>query len=439
MTTSDNTKRTRARLAVRAACAAAAAWVAAAAVTATNASAAEPTRTGTQDRIGVQAAGGGLDYVAMGSSFAAGPGIPPVQDSPGASACSRSVNNYPSIVARDLGADLTDVTCSGATTANILTTSQNGQPPQVQAVTSDTRVVTVTIGGNDVNYLGSINVYSCQTSGGTNCGSVDRNKIEQTFTELPGRIANVVDAVHDRAPQAHVYLVTYFTILPDAGVCPDVPLTDEQAAYERSIASRLADATAAAASSTGATLVDLAGASRGHDACSADPWVESFRPASGRATYHPNEAGMRAAAALVESALAAAGETRAATFRSGIEGKCLDVRNSGTADGTPVQLWTCNGTDAQRWTYVPEAGGTLRAFGKCLDVTGNGTANGSKVQLWPCNGGGAQLWVPGPDGSLVNPQSGRCLDDPASTTQDGTQLQIWDCNGSNAQRWTPTA
>jgi len=436
VTTPNSTKRPRARLAVRAACAVAAAFVAAAAGTAANAAAAEPAQKQAQPRV--QAAGGGLNYVAMGSSFAAGPGIPPVQTSPGASACSRSVNNYPSIVARDLGANLTDVTCSGATTANVLTTSQAGLPPQVEAVGPDTRTVTVTIGGNDVNYLGSINVYSCQTSGGTNCGSVDRNKIEQAFTELQGRIANVVNAVHQRAPQAHVYLVSYFTILPDAGVCPNVPLTDEQASYERSIASRLAGATAAAASSTGATLVDLAGASRGHDACSASPWVESYRPPAGRATYHPNEAGMRAAADLVESALAAAGETRTATFRSAIEGKCIDVRNSGTADGTIVQLWTCNGTDAQRWTYVPDAGGTLRAFGKCLDVTANGTANGSKVQLWPCNGGGAQLWVPGPNGSLVNPQSGRCLDDPASTTQDGTQLQIWDCNGADAQRWTPT-
>ncbi len=181
------------------------------------------------------------------------------------------------------------------------------------------------------------------------------------------------------------------------------PLTDEQAAYERSIAARLAAATADAAAATGATLVDLAGASRGHDACSADPWVESYRPEQGRSTYHPNEAGMRAAADLVQSAPASGGVTRTAAFRSGIPGKCVDVRDANSADGTPVQLYTCNGTAAQRWTYVPGEGGTLRALGRCLDVSGGGTANGTKVQLWQCNGTGAQRWITGPASSLINP------------------------------------
>ena len=413
-----------------------AACVAAVAATTSTASAQETVRVRAEPQLA--AAAPGLGYVALGSSFAAGPGIPPAQESGGASACARSAGNYPSIVAREVGAVLTDVSCSGATTAHVLTASQSGQPPQVQAVTAAARMVTVTIGGNDVNYLGSINIYSCQTSGGTNCGTVDRNAINQAFPALPGRIENVVEAIRGAAPQAHVYLVNYFTLLPASGVCANVPLTDDQAAFERGIASRVEQATAAAAVATGATLVDLAAASRGHDACSAQPWVESYRPAAGRSTYHPNEAGMRAAATLVQSALEANGQTDTLTFRSGIAGKCLDVRNSGTADGTPVQLYSCNGTGAQRWTYAPGAGGTLRALGRCLDVSGGGTANRTKVQLWPCNGTGAQRWVTGPDSSLINPQSGRCLDDPGSSTVDGTQLQIYDCNGAAAQRWTPT-
>ncbi|WP_443072884.1 ricin-type beta-trefoil lectin domain protein [Streptomyces sp. S465] len=421
----------RTRIALAAACAAAVA------ATASTGSAQGTTQARPEPHLA--AVTSGLGYVATGSSFAAGPGIPPAQDGGGAATCARSAANYPSIVARDLGADLTDVSCSGATTANVLITSQSGQPPQVQAVTAETRVVTVTIGGNDVNYLGSINTYSCQTGGGTSCGTVDRDAINQTFPALAGRIENVVEAIRGAAPQAHVYLVNYFTLLPASGVCPNVPLTDDQAAFERGIASRLAEATATAAAATGATLVDLAAASRGHDACSASPWVESYRPAAGRSTYHPNGAGMRAAATLVQSAMESSGQTDTVTFRSGIAGKCVDVRNSGTADGTPVQLYSCNGTDAQRWTYVPGAGGTLRALGRCLDVSSGGTANRTRVQLWPCNGTGAQRWVTGPDSSLVNPQSGRCLDDPGSSTVDGTQLQIYDCNGAAAQRWTPAA
>ncbi|MFD7505880.1 GDSL-type esterase/lipase family protein [Streptomyces sp. NPDC059850] len=250
-------------------------------------------------------AGAGLEYVAMGSSFAAGPGIPPGQPGGGATACGRSVNNYPSIVARDTGAHLTDVTCSGATTANILNRGQSGQPPQIDAVTSTTRLVTITIGGNDVNYLGSLGAYSCQTGGGTNCGTVDQSAIDQTFGLLTDRLKNVVNAVHGIAPDADIYLVNYFTLLPDAGTCAGAPLTTDQAAFERGVASRLANATASAAEGTGATLIDLAAASRSHDACSPDPWVEAYRPAAGRVAYHPNENGMRAAARLVKSALKA--------------------------------------------------------------------------------------------------------------------------------------
>ncbi|WP_231956944.1 MULTISPECIES: SGNH/GDSL hydrolase family protein [unclassified Actinoplanes] len=380
----------------------------------------------------------GLHYVAIGSSFAAGPGISPVQSSTGAAACARSSNNYASVVARDLGADLTDVSCSGATTANVLTTSQNGLPPQIQAVTSATDVVTITVGGNDVDYLGSMGAYTCQNDGGSTCASVDRAAIDKAFADEPARLQNVVNAVHSAAPQAQVYLVNYFTILPDSGTCSGVPLTADQVAYERSIATRLAAATATAASAAGATLVDVAAASHGHDACAADPWVENGHPPTGRTQYHPNATGMRNAAQVIEAALAARGQVRAAEFRSGIAGKCVDVAGAGTADGTPVQLYTCNGTVAQRWTFTPGAGGSLRVLGKCLDISNGGTANSTRVQLWTCNGTGAQRWTLGAGSSLVNPQSGRCLDDPGGSTSDGNQLQIFDCNATVAQQWTPT-
>ncbi|GIF70011.1 hypothetical protein Ais01nite_80460 [Asanoa ishikariensis] len=114
--------------------------------------------------------------------------------------------------------------------------------------------------------------------------------------------------------------------------------------------------------------------------------------------------------------------------------KCLDINASGTADGTKIQIWGCNGTGAQRWTIG--ADGTVRGLGKCLDVRSSGTANGTVVQLWGCNGTGAQVWSAGANGSLVNPQSGRCLDVAGGGTADGTQIQIWDCAGVANQRWT---
>jgi ricin-type beta-trefoil lectin protein len=119
---------------------------------------------------------------------------------------------------------------------------------------------------------------------------------------------------------------------------------------------------------------------------------------------------------------------------TGNGGKCVDVQGAGTADGTHVQLFTCNGTGAQSWTWNT-GDNTIRALGKCIDVTSAGTANGTKVQLFTCNGTGAQVWQSRSDGSLFNPNSGRCLDDPGANTADGTQLQIFDCNGTAAQVW----
>lgn len=119
--------------------------------------------------------------------------------------------------------------------------------------------------------------------------------------------------------------------------------------------------------------------------------------------------------------------------RSGIVGKCLDVRNGSGTDGTPVQIYTCNNAGGQNWTAYSD--GTLRAVGKCLDATARGTANGTKIEIWTCNGGANQVWQTS-NGGYRNPVSGRCLDDPASSTTDGTQLQLWDCNGQANQQWT---
>ncbi|GEL96110.1 hypothetical protein CCO02nite_27680 [Cellulomonas composti] len=148
-----------------------------------------------------------------------------------------------------------------------------------------------------------------------------------------------------------------------------------------------------------------------------------------------NDASPTSAALVIEPFNGGGGSTPATgkALRNA-NGKCLDNNAQGTGNGNRIQIWDCNGTVAQQWTYV-EAGSTLRVQGKCLDVAGGGTANGTKVQLWDCNGTGAQVFIR-QNGGYYNPQSGRCLDDPAASTTNGTQSQIWDCNGTSAQRWT---
>ncbi|MEU9294209.1 lectin [Streptomyces sp. NPDC048266] len=117
----------------------------------------------------------------------------------------------------------------------------------------------------------------------------------------------------------------------------------------------------------------------------------------------------------------------------GVGGKCLDVDNAQTADGTKIQLWTCNGTVAQRWTVPGD--GTLRVLGKCLDVSDGGSADGTRVQLWTCNGTAAQTWSPQSDGTVRNPRSGKCLDASGGTWNDGTAVHLWTCHTGANQKW----
>jgi hypothetical protein len=115
-------------------------------------------------------------------------------------------------------------------------------------------------------------------------------------------------------------------------------------------------------------------------------------------------------------------------------GKCVDDRDSNTSDYNPVQVYTCNGTDAQKWTEVPD--GTLQVFGDCMDVHASGTTSGTLVDLYTCNGTGAQIWEQNSAGELVNPESGLCLTDSSGDGTNSTQLTIATCTGDTGQIWT---
>jgi beta-glucanase (GH16 family) len=117
---------------------------------------------------------------------------------------------------------------------------------------------------------------------------------------------------------------------------------------------------------------------------------------------------------------------------AGFGGKCVDVAAANSANGTKVQLYTCNGTNAQKWTVRSD--GTVRALGKCLDVAAANSANSTKVQLYDCNGTNAQKWTIGSDGTIR--ALGKCLDATGVSSADGTPLQIWNCSGGANQKWS---
>ncbi|MFC0437841.1 SMP-30/gluconolactonase/LRE family protein [Kutzneria buriramensis] len=139
------------------------------------------------------------------------------------------------------------------------------------------------------------------------------------------------------------------------------------------------------------------------------------------------------AAATTAAALGVPAAHAAATGAiTGIGGKCLDVTGGASANGTRVQLWSCNAGAAQQWTV---GDGSIRALGKCLDVAGASVQNGAKAQIYDCNGTAAQQWTASA-GRLVNTGSGKCLDATGVSSADGTPMQIWSCGTGANQQWT---
>ena len=250
-------------------------------------------------------------YVALGDSYSSGAGVNPlVLTAP--PACSRSRLNY----AHDIAAvtrpqSFTDVTCSGADTSDI-TGPQGGQPPQLDAVTPDTRLVTLTIGGNDENLFTTMLEACAQASAAdlpthSIFGAPCEDTYHSTFAdEVTGPISqNIHDAltaVHQHAPNATVVIIGYPRILPDTGVpaCyPSMPFSMGDVPYMSSVETLLNGVIRQAAADTGSRFVDMAPSSLGHDACRGplQRWVEPVVAPINAFPAHPNAFGEAAMAA----------------------------------------------------------------------------------------------------------------------------------------------
>ncbi|MFF7888247.1 RICIN domain-containing protein [Streptomyces sp. NPDC020794] len=123
------------------------------------------------------------------------------------------------------------------------------------------------------------------------------------------------------------------------------------------------------------------------------------------------------------------------------QGKCLDVEGAKKDNGTPVQLYTCNGSAAQEWkVYGDDRGLHLQNVNslKCLDVSNNNPANGTKIQIWTCSGSPAQTWEFNlrATGSLHNVGTDKCLDLHEYTN--GYNSWLYTCNGSGPQQFDVT-
>ena len=262
---------------------------------------------------GHQAPKMGSEYVAMGSSFAAGPGLGDTEaGSP--TLCGRSTKNYAHRVAKALGLSLTDVSCGGAVTQHVLHGGQFFQGAQIDAVGPATKLVTVTIGGNDIAYIGGLGSWSCQAAPERVfwlwrplfCMSM-KVGAEEDLQKTREALIQIATIVHQRAPKAKMVFVDYVTVLPATGSCPDrMPLSEAQIAKGRAIAAALGRITAEAAEATQSMLVKASDVTAAHDICADDSWIVPWEVSAnpfGKAVFHPTEASMRAVAEAITARL----------------------------------------------------------------------------------------------------------------------------------------
>ncbi|MBA2933521.1 SGNH/GDSL hydrolase family protein [Sphingomonas sp. CGMCC 1.13654] len=241
-------------------------------------------------------------YVAMGSSFAAGIGLGP--HAPGSPlVCMRTTGGYPHLLARDLALSLVDMTCSGSTTDHILDGGQMFLGPQLDAIGPAARLVTITTGGNDIGYIGGLIHASAKVS------AIDHALVgkpppvdPRAFDKVTGNLVRIVKEARRRAPLARIVLASYPPALPPSGSCPALGISDDAAAKARDAADHLAAATRKAARLSDALFVDMNIIGAEHGVCSADPWINGPAPRTG-VPFHPNAEGAQAVADAIRASL----------------------------------------------------------------------------------------------------------------------------------------
>ncbi|KAI8965864.1 SGNH hydrolase [Daldinia sp. FL1419] len=252
-----------------------------------------------------------LHIASLGSSFAAGPSIPPCVDE----AAGRSGANFACLLAKRIDAKLTDLAVSGAVLLNITREPQDRGgcvfPPQIEGLPADADVVLVLGGGNDIGYIGGLFEDTLSTSWlGTfmmKVRGIGGAPVATTVLGVEGlaaRYGGVLDAIHEKAPNAKVLVVEYLTMLgTHTRPGTDVPFGEERVAHHRSVCETLLEATAKSVEGREewAEVVSIGAPSEDHAIGAPEPWVSGFTWKlfySGGA-YHPRAEGMKAVADIL--------------------------------------------------------------------------------------------------------------------------------------------
>ncbi|GGX03797.1 hydrolase [Streptomyces chartreusis] len=125
-------------------------------------------------------------------------------------------------------------------------------------------------------------------------------------------------------------------------------------------------------------------------------------------------------------------------------GKCLDVDGGGTADGTDIFQWTCNGGTNQKWRVEDLGDDTNRlvnvATGKVMDTAGCSAADGAGIRQWSWLDNRCQRYrlvftAAGDHVRIVNESTGKVADVADCSAANGADVRQWTWLNNNCQQW----
>ncbi|MFM9590102.1 SGNH/GDSL hydrolase family protein [Streptomyces scabiei] len=228
-----------------------------------------------------QAAAPAAEYVALGDSYASGVGAGSYD--PASGDCKRSTRNYPRLwAAANPEYALKDVTCSGATIADV-------RADQLSALSSDTSLVTLTVGGNDAQF--STVVRTCLTDTENACTLATGWMSVYARNQLVGELTALYKDIRARSPKALILVFGYPRALSTTGACAPVELSATKRTGMNGLADALAEGGRKAAVDAGVYFVDMREQFSGHGACGTSPWMHGLNLTESAATFHPNAAG----------------------------------------------------------------------------------------------------------------------------------------------------
>lgn len=243
-------------------------------------------------------------YVALGDGFTAAPYVDKTTDED----CLRSNHDYPALLAADLRVkDFKDVSCTGVGTHALThrTKASEGrarQVPQLNAVDSDTDLVTIGVGIQDSDLLHRMfevcTAWPCTDE-------VRGQELVRDVDRMGLSLVDAVRAAQQQAEGAQILLIGYPQITPVEGKCRLLPdLDQDQLDAVNAVLQRVNGQIQSVARQTGSTFVDVAAVTTGHELCSDDPWFTGRRSVEDESVaYHPKAAEQAAVAAQIKSQL----------------------------------------------------------------------------------------------------------------------------------------